>query len=303
MARLSEWLNRNSMYIALVAAWVAMLGSLYFSEVRGYVPCVLCWYQRILMYPLAAYIAIGLLVRDPYLPYYIMPVSLLGMFVSTYHYLLEKTDIFASMEICKQGASCTTQWINWFGFMTIPFLALIGFLIITIMSVIAVANHQPAHFDDEGDPLRVPWFKVFGAVIVVCAIFAVLFITGKAEAQPTATGTISLANVTPGAQLTVNGQVSGDPALIAKGQQLYLQTCAACHGQDGKGVQGLGLPLVHSAFVAQKTDPDLVTFIRTGREHNDPANKTGGVMPPSGGRPDLKDDEFLAILAYVRSLH
>ena len=99
MERVSIWLNRNSMYIALVAAWIAMCGSLYFSEVKGYIPCTLCWYQRILMYPLTVIIAIGLLRRDWHLPYYILPLSIFGMCVSTYHYLLEKTDIFA-------GASC-----------------------------------------------------------------------------------------------------------------------------------------------------------------------------------------------------
>ena len=79
MTRISDWLNRNSMYIALVAAWIAMCGSLYFSEVAGYVPCLLCWYQRILMYPLALFIAIGLLRRDWQLPYYVLPFSVFGL--------------------------------------------------------------------------------------------------------------------------------------------------------------------------------------------------------------------------------
>ena len=128
MSRLNDWLNRNSMYIALVAAWIAMCGSLYFSEVAGYVPCLLCWYQRILMYPLAGLIAIGLLRRDWNLPYYVLPFSLLGIGVSSYHYLLEKTDIFDGAAVCRSGVSCTTQWINWFGFVTIPFLALVALM-------------------------------------------------------------------------------------------------------------------------------------------------------------------------------
>ncbi|MCB0114877.1 MAG: disulfide bond formation protein B, partial [Caldilineaceae bacterium] len=75
-------------YGALITAWVAMSGSLYFSEVRHYVPCALCWYQRILMYPLALLLIVGLLRRDRHLAYLVLPFSLIGQGVSTYHYLI-----------------------------------------------------------------------------------------------------------------------------------------------------------------------------------------------------------------------
>ncbi len=302
MERISAWLNRNSLYIALLAAWIAMCGSLYFSEVRGYVPCVLCWYQRILMYPLAGVIAIGLLRRDPHLPYYVLPFSLLGMGVSTYHYLLEKTDLFVGSSFCAQGVSCTTQWINWFGFATIPFLALTAFLIITVMSAIALLAGQPEDVDEEGDPLRMPWLPVGGLVVVVLAIFTALFISGTqdplvaaAEQSPFAT----LA-VTPGAQVRVDGTVS-DPATLVHGEQLYLQSCAACHGLDGMGVANLGNQLRGSDFFAANTDEQLLAVIRAGRELTDPENTTGLVMPPSGGRPDLSDEDILAIIYYLRT--
>ena len=115
-----------ALYVALLAAWTAMLGSLYFSEVSGYLPCTLCWYQRILMYPLTGLIAFGILRRDWHLPFLVLPFSLLGQAISTYHYLLEKTTIFGAPTACREGISCTTPWINWFGFITIPFLAMIG---------------------------------------------------------------------------------------------------------------------------------------------------------------------------------
>jgi disulfide bond formation protein DsbB len=293
MTRISDWLNRNSLYIALATAWIAMMGSLYFSEVRGYVPCVLCWYQRILMYPLAGFIAIGLLCRDFRLPYYVLPFSVLGFFVSTYHYLLEKTDLFGGAAVCKQGVSCTTQWINWFGFVTIPFLALIGFLIITIMAVIAYLNGEPAEEDAEGDRLRTPWLQVSGTVVAVLAVFAVLFISG----QPTATVAESGSGTAPFATL----DVTPGPQALADGARLYREACAGCHGNDAEGVQNLGNPLAGSEFVAGKTDADLLAFIRKGRELNDPDNTTGLVMPPSGGRPDLSDEHFLAIIAHIRA--
>jgi disulfide bond formation protein DsbB/mono/diheme cytochrome c family protein len=304
MERVSIWLNRNSMYIALVAAWIAMCGSLYFSEVKGYVPCVLCWYQRILMYPLAGIIAIGLLRRDWHLPYYVLPFSLLGLCVSTYHYLLEKTDIFAGAAACRQGVSCTTQWINWFGFVTIPFLALVGFLIITLMSAIALINHEPVSEDEEGDPLRTPWLRVAAPVIAVLIVSAVLFITGTSPAQAQDNMQVApafpVADVTPGPQELAD-HANHSAAVVELGGQLYRESCAACHGIDAKGVANLGNQLAGSDFVNGKTDAELLALIREGRDLSHPENTTGLVMPPSGGRPDLSDQELLSIIVFIRA--
>ena len=294
MDRIANWLNRNSLYIALITAWVAMCGSLYFSEVRGYVPCVLCWYQRILMYPLALVIAIGLLRRDWNLPYYVLPFSLIGLGVSTYHYLLEKTDLFAGSTACRQGVSCATQWINWFGFVTIPFLALTAFLIISIMSVIALVNREPVAEDEEGDALRMPWLPVGGLIVAVLAVFAALFISGTQDPQVAAAST----NPFPTLSLTPVA-ISADAA--AHGEQIYLRSCAACHGLDGMGVENLGNQLRGSDYFASNTDEQLLDMIRAGRELNDPANTSGLVMPPSGGRPDLSDADILAIIQYLRA--
>ena len=70
---MTRFLERNGLYLALIAASTAMFGSLYFSEVAGYLPCSLCWYQRILMYPLVAILSVGLVRRDQGLPYYVLP--------------------------------------------------------------------------------------------------------------------------------------------------------------------------------------------------------------------------------------
>ena len=138
MASISAWFERYSVYIGLIAAWIAMLGSLYFSEVAGFLPCRLCWFQRVLMYPLAGILLVGILRRDAGLPYYVLPFSVLGIGLSTYHYLLQKTSLFGESASCQEGIPCTTMWINWFGFATIPFLALAGFLIITVMMLIVL---------------------------------------------------------------------------------------------------------------------------------------------------------------------
>jgi hypothetical protein len=93
---------------------------------------VLCWYQRILMYPLAILLAIGIIRRDRGLHIYVLPFSIAGIGVSLYHYLLIKTD-WLPPPACAVGIPCTVDYLNWFGFINIPFLALAAFLIITAM--------------------------------------------------------------------------------------------------------------------------------------------------------------------------
>lgn len=295
----SYWLDRSSLYIALLAAWIAMLGSLYFSEVAHYIPCTLCWYQRILMYPLTLLIAIGLLRRDENTPLLVLPFSVLGIGVSTYHVLLEKTDWFSGAATCQVGVPCTVIWINWFGFLTIPFLALIAFLLITVMMVVAWQAGEPVGEGDE-EPTRV-WLPVFGIIAAVVLAFVLLtqFSEQSAQAQS------AFAVVDTGAPMM---QLDGTPiaglvetGTMAEGERLYLEACAVCHGQKGEGITGLGNTLVGSTFVQESSADELLAMIRTGRTATDPANQSGLVMPPSGGRPDLSDTSLLAIREFLRS--
>lgn len=308
MASFSHWLERSGLYIALLAAWVAMMGSLYFSEVAGYIPCTLCWYQRILMYPLAGIIAIGLLRRDRGLPFYILPFSLLGIGFSTYHYLLQKTDIFGTT-ICKVGVPCTSMWINWLGFMTIPFLALIAFIIITLMALIALQGE--AEEDNEEDEeqtsidQRTPWLPVAAVILSVVGIYFVLSLTAGNridEPEPPAPSAVSdTAPVDSPADSTADSTVEEETASSIDGAMLYQQACAACHGADLEGVEWLGNTLAPSDFVTERSDDEMLAYIRAGRGLDDPANTTGLVMPPSGGRPDLGDAQMLAIVQYIRT--
>ena len=92
----------------------------------------------------------------------------------------------------------------------------------------------------------------------------------------------------------------GDPAA---GKEQYDQICIACHGPTGEGIEGLGKPFTTSEFLQEKSDAEMVEFIKTGRPSGDPLNTTGIDMPPKGGNPALTDQQILDILAYVRTLH
>lgn len=120
------------LYFAWIVSVVATLGSLYFSEVRGYIPCELCWYQRILMYPLSILLGIAAYYGDVAMKKYILPLSIIGGLISIYHYLLQKAPGFEGIKPCTNGVPCNVDYIDWLGFITIPFLALVAFVLISV---------------------------------------------------------------------------------------------------------------------------------------------------------------------------
>lgn len=86
------------------------------------------------------------------------------------------------------------------------------------------------------------------------------------------------------------------------GYELYLASCAACHGVGAEGLEGLGLPLSTSGFVRSKSDKDLITFIKMGRPIWDENNVTGLDMPPKGGNPAITDEQLQSIVDYLQAV-
>ena len=129
---IEQFVQKYILYLAFLQALIATLGSLFFSEILKFPPCVLCWYQRIAMYPLVLILAMGILKKDKNLPLYVLPLSIIGMLIGVYHNLLYYNILPEAAAPCMLGVSCTTKFIEWFGFVTIPFLSLLGFTVITI---------------------------------------------------------------------------------------------------------------------------------------------------------------------------
>lgn len=127
--------KENLLFTAWAASLTAMLGSLYFSEIVGYEPCELCWYQRILMYPIVLILGIAVVKKDLKAAVYSLAFSAIGVLVSLYHYGLQKVDFLTDAAPACGRVPCTGMYINWFGFVTIPFLALTAFVIIFITSL------------------------------------------------------------------------------------------------------------------------------------------------------------------------
>lgn len=125
--------TQGSLYLAWLVSLVATLGSLYFSEIRGFIPCELCWYQRILMYPLTLILGIGTFQNDLSVKKYVLPMTMIGWSISLFHYMEQKVPGFAKIKTCADGVPCSAEYINWFGFITIPFLALVAFTLIAML--------------------------------------------------------------------------------------------------------------------------------------------------------------------------
>lgn len=119
-------------YLAWITALVATVGSLFFSEVMQLPPCVLCWYQRIAMYPLVLIIGVGIISRDSRMKSYALPLALVGLVISVYHNLLYYGILPESIAPCTQGISCTSRQIEWLGFITIPLIALTAFVSVSL---------------------------------------------------------------------------------------------------------------------------------------------------------------------------
>jgi disulfide bond formation protein DsbB len=119
-----------SVYVAFTQALLATVGSLYLSQIVHLPPCLLCWYQRICMYPLVIILGVGILRKDKNLYQYALPLAVIGWVIALYHSLLQWKIIPDSLAPCVQGVSCTTVQVHLLGFITIPFMSLVAFSII-----------------------------------------------------------------------------------------------------------------------------------------------------------------------------
>ena len=126
----SRW---TLVFLAWLTATLATLGALFISEVMVLAPCVLCWYQRIFMFPLLVILALGLFPFDPKVVRYALPLATLGMLVAGFHLLLVAGYIPKTLTPCRQGIPCSTVQIEWFGFVTIPLLSFLAFLVINAL--------------------------------------------------------------------------------------------------------------------------------------------------------------------------
>lgn len=132
--------------LAYLGAWsisiLAMVGSLYFSEIMKLPPCVLCWYQRIATYPFVLLLPIAIARNDRSFPAYALALLLPGLGISIYHNLLYYSIIPQALAPCQAGISCTTKYVEFLGFLSIPLLALLGLSAMTGLMIFAIRANR-----------------------------------------------------------------------------------------------------------------------------------------------------------------
>jgi len=140
------FLRNYGIYLAWLVALVATAGSLYLSEVLHYEPCRLCWFQRIFMYPQVILLGIAAYKNDRQIIPYVLPLSVIGVFISIYHYSEQKSPGLAKLLPCKIGVPCNVDYLGhgWLGFITIPFMALVAFVLIVMFLLAARGIREEA---------------------------------------------------------------------------------------------------------------------------------------------------------------
>ena len=122
---------------------------MYLSEVAHFLPCRLCWYQRIAMYPLPVLLGIAWWKRDAGIRRYVVPLALIGLLISTYHILVERFPSLEDSGVCEVSNPCTIRWVERFGFVTIPTMAFAAFALISGLLVHPAPGAVPA---SPGEP-------------------------------------------------------------------------------------------------------------------------------------------------------
>lgn len=133
ISQLALFFKENALTFIFVIASSSALGSLFLSELAQFVPCKLCWWQRIFMYPTAVISLIALIRNDRKSAIYILPLSAIGALIAAYHYIMQ---LFPNLLECsEETAKCSTIQFAEFGYITIPVMALTAFLLLTISSL------------------------------------------------------------------------------------------------------------------------------------------------------------------------
>lgn len=300
-------------FLALIVAMTAMLGSLYFSEIAGFIPCTLCWYQRILMYPLVLITVIGSIKQDEYLPTYVLPLSIIGIGVSGYHVLLQN-GVFSSPGACAIGVPCNASYVNYLGFITIPVMALTAFTLITVVMALthwSFSSDESLTDADEhlaiGDSTKqeargVKWQLVPGiAILLLIVSITLMSFRSNTAAKPSQI-------------LTLGSSIGPQPGEVplSPGEALFKQAthsdapgCLACHSLQADVVLvGPSLAGVAQRTIDRQPNQEVAAYLRESIVSPDAYTVDGftpGVMYQQY-EDVLTDDQIDDLVAFILTL-
>jgi disulfide bond formation protein DsbB len=268
------------LWLAFVVAAVATGGSLYFSEIAHYAPCELCWFQRVCMYPLSITTLLAALANDHRVARYLLPLPAVGGCVSVYH-LLVQHGVVEQTRACQVSApgGCATRWIEEFGYVTIPALALTAFAL--VLAFLALAAFGGAELEAPARDATSPVAALPGSgvvrVAVLAAALAAVGAIGWTIGHYARTGNGS-ASPTESATSTGNGT-------LAAGLRVFASAgCGACHTLAAARSTGTVGPDLDRTTLGVEA---IAATVAAGK----------GAMPPFAGQ--LTDTQIRDVAALV----
>jgi len=143
LRRAGDWIDEvfgeGTLWIAWIVALGALAGSLFYSEIVGFKPCQLCWYQRFAWYPLVIVLLVAAIRKSPKIGMWALPLVAIGWGLSVYHYTIQ---LFPGLDAgaCTTEVPCTVRWIWEFGFISIPLMSFAGLTLVGLLLLWARKN-------------------------------------------------------------------------------------------------------------------------------------------------------------------
>ncbi len=144
--RIKKYLKASHKWFPFLIVLIGSLSSLYYSEVSGFLPCELCWYERIAMYPLVPFLLVGWIMNENIFLKWSILLTVPGIILTIYHYQLQLTQ-FSINEICDLTVPCTERWIWEYGYISMPMMALTIFLSLTIISIYVCWRKEDNYYE------------------------------------------------------------------------------------------------------------------------------------------------------------
>ncbi len=142
VSKIMKFVKKNYMIIVFLISGAGFFGSMFYSNVLDLSPCVLCWYQRILCYPIFFLSAASIALKEKLSPRFILTLAIPGLIIAGYHFGIQKLGFEADLVTCIAGNPCASVDIEYLGFITIPLMSFAAFLVITIASYIKLRKTQ-----------------------------------------------------------------------------------------------------------------------------------------------------------------
>lgn len=142
MHKIIEFTQKYYLNLIFIITFMGVFGSLYYSEVMGLPPCLLCWYQRIFLYPMFFISAAAIAFSEKVSPKILMVLSVPGMLLGLYQYGMQKFGLGSGFISCSSDNPCSAIDLEYLGFITIPFLSFVAFAVINAILIIKLREKK-----------------------------------------------------------------------------------------------------------------------------------------------------------------